>query len=420
MNNLNTRATFGAAMQYRITLPKTKIHCDHHHDFMRHQKSATIHESSLNIRDVPCPIHHTRLAAPLSEVESLDDKIAKICSENGDFVEFVDTMREVMKRRSKILEASHHLSHFQRPNKRFSDDSAILIDQAKLSDLAQMIQDDVSYHLENLESNEAEFWGDMLNNMTAREQIVLSNKTGSIYTPWTPKSVLKLVGTESINDEDESAEAAELLRLQIVAIKNKRKWRRGFTTPQPFDFQPSQKTSSFKRLEQEIKQLEEYKHPQFKAKEIPQSTLVAKYQDLIDQVKRRSETNRLERQKTQAAHAQSFGVTERQQKDYSATHRKNCPSTHVKPTDIFLESPPKHLKLSQCQLIKTAAEEGRKRKARMLESETKAGITENHTFSPNVNHHIPDFVRLQSRFEAELSEKKGQRALTMYEIPAMF
>ncbi|KAJ3296614.1 hypothetical protein HK104_001440 [Borealophlyctis nickersoniae] len=69
------------------------------------------------------------------------------------------------------------------------------------------------------------------------------------------------------------------------------------------------------------------------------------------------------------------------------------------------------------RLVVGAAEDGRRRREKILENESKAGLTPNHTFKPAINHKIPDYGEEQLRFRAgpqpfagvEQHEKDGSK-----------
>ena len=64
--------------------------------------------------------------------------------------------------------------------------------------------------------------------------------------------------------------------------------------------------------------------------------------------------------------------------------------------------------------ILDAGNEGKRRKQRLLDNETKAGLTEEHTFHPKVTSaQIPNFKKLQKSFQDKLASKKSQKPPTI-------
>ncbi|KAJ3057305.1 hypothetical protein HK097_009258 [Rhizophlyctis rosea] len=65
------------------------------------------------------------------------------------------------------------------------------------------------------------------------------------------------------------------------------------------------------------------------------------------------------------------------------------------------------------RLVATAAEEGRRRREKLKENESKAGLTVEHTFHPVINHEIPDYEDQYRRFKFDLAMRKEMKAVTM-------
>lgn len=57
----------------------------------------------------------------------------------------------------------------------------------------------------------------------------------------------------------------------------------------------------------------------------------------------------------------------------------------------------------------TAAEDGRRKRRVIEEQEKRSGLTDSHTFRPNINPTIPDFDKLQQHFESKLNSNKGKK-----------
>lgn len=61
------------------------------------------------------------------------------------------------------------------------------------------------------------------------------------------------------------------------------------------------------------------------------------------------------------------------------------------------------------QVALTAAEDGRRKRRVIEEQERRSGLTDSHTFRPNINPTIPDFEKLQQDFELKLNSNKGKK-----------
>ena len=60
-----------------------------------------------------------------------------------------------------------------------------------------------------------------------------------------------------------------------------------------------------------------------------------------------------------------------------------------------------------------AGNEGRRRRARLLENERRAGLTAEHTFQPVISKVVPDYKRLHNEFSSKLEKKKSSRTPTV-------
>ena len=60
-----------------------------------------------------------------------------------------------------------------------------------------------------------------------------------------------------------------------------------------------------------------------------------------------------------------------------------------------------------------AGNEGRRRRAKLMENEECAGLTTEHTFRPIISKSLPDYKKLQDNFTNKLEKKKSSRPPTV-------
>lgn len=145
------------------------------------------------------------------------------------------------------------------------------------------------------------------------------------------------------------------------------------TIPTPFDFKPSTKTTSMKRLEEDMAKaaLEEKKVPKFKARDPPKSSLMSKYDEVMAKIHENSRIAREKRLVEVVSKIRPFKFVEKPRNDLNKKHEENCPAHQHKlekeketaaPKKSYVEKRPVSAKsLPESRLAKMAIEDGRKR-----------------------------------------------------------
>ena len=64
--------------------------------------------------------------------------------------------------------------------------------------------------------------------------------------------------------------------------------------------------------------------------------------------------------------------------------------------------------------ILQAGEEGKRGRERLLKNQEQCGLTDEHTFTPTISKKVPDYKKLQDKFEQKLASKKSLKPPTMY------
>lgn len=173
-------------------------------------------------------------------------------------------------------------------------------------------------------------------------------------------------------------------------------------------------TRSFKKLLEEIRQQQEEECVQysFKSRSIPKSSLNSSYAQIMAEAKLRRETLTKKRIEQLASSVKPFSFTELKsykKSEKKSLERSDSPRPHTAPAGQTA----KKSKSKSMRLAASAAEDGRQRTQRLLELEERAGITENHTFTPKINHQIPNFKKAQQEFESQLSLAKRRLASSL-------
>ena len=84
--------------------------------------------------------------------------------------------------------------------------------------------------------------------------------------------------------------------------------------------------------------------------------------------------------------------------------------------DIKQEESKKRAVTITSPTILDAGNEGRRRRQKLVENEIKAGLTSEHTFTPRISKVLPDYEKLQKKFQDQLDSKKSQRPPTVYDF----
>ncbi|KAJ3175319.1 hypothetical protein HDU87_006269 [Geranomyces variabilis] len=159
---------------------------------------------------------------------------------------------------------------------------------------------------------------------------------------------------------------------------------------------PGRKTTSAKRLAKELAErnamLDARRQQGFPATPIPASTLIPKYAAIIAKRSTRSALLRAEAARDASRRAPPLGLLVEATPPASpeaANRRSSSPASR-----------------SVSRLIAEAAADGQRRRQRHEENEKNAGLTDEHIFHPKVNHEMPDFRDLQSKFAEKLKSRK--------------
>ncbi|KNC96001.1 uncharacterized protein SPPG_08600 [Spizellomyces punctatus DAOM BR117] len=178
---------------------------------------------------------------------------------------------------------------------------------------------------------------------------------------------------------------------------------------------PRGKTTSQKRLEQELAKkeaaLQAMMKDGFRANPVPASTLIPRYDQIMRSRGTKSAAMRAQRVSKIKGGVKPFGFS-------SKPNDKSCPcgleatvenalnqisrDAHSKPiikSQRPAGSPPP-------RLVQQAIEDGRRRRQRILENESKAGLTEEHKFRPKINWEIPNHARNHAKFAKEVEKRK--------------
>ncbi|KAI9352896.1 hypothetical protein BDR26DRAFT_929392 [Obelidium mucronatum] len=192
----------------------------------------------------------------------------------------------------------------------------------------------------------------------------------------------------------------------------------------PDRYVTKEKTISQKRLEADLaakKSKEEIELScKFKATPVPASSLLPRYDEIMRKMGNKSTKTRNERANDLMSKVKPFSFSS---EGCSADHSQSllhckCKSQSNKMIQEMLQEIEKekqesikkkshYLLTAENSLAAHAAEDGRKRREKLLLSQKQAGLTPQHTFRPKLNHAIPDFKTLQTEFERELEMKKG-------------
>ncbi|KAJ3159219.1 hypothetical protein HDU86_001822 [Geranomyces michiganensis] len=197
----------------------------------------------------------------------------------------------------------------------------------------------------------------------------------------------------------EDGEAENDPALAILAARKKKPaaqakaWvpRAGLTVPR-------RKTTSAKRLAKELAErdamLEARRKQGFPATPIPASTLIPKYAAIMAKRSTKSAVMRAEAARDSSRKAAPLGLL------------VEAPPPQPSPEIANRRRSLSSASNSISRLIAEAAEDGQRRRQRHLENEKLAGLTEEHSFHPKINHDMPDFNELQSKFAEDLMSRK--------------
>ncbi|KAJ3145131.1 hypothetical protein HDU89_007548 [Geranomyces variabilis] len=159
---------------------------------------------------------------------------------------------------------------------------------------------------------------------------------------------------------------------------------------------PGRKTTSAKRLAKELAErdamLNARRQQGFPATPIPATTLLPKYAAIIAKRSTKSALLRAEAARDASRRAQPVGLL---------VEATPPPSPEV--ANRRSSSP---VSRSISRLIAEAAADGQRRRQRHEENERKAGLTDEHNFHPKINHEMPNFGELQSKFARKLMSRK--------------
>ncbi|KAJ3005634.1 hypothetical protein HKX48_000571, partial [Thoreauomyces humboldtii] len=194
-----------------------------------------------------------------------------------------------------------------------------------------------------------------------------------------------------VEGSDEAKAWGERHRPAVIPSKRYSKSSRPSTPFVPRAAMPRPQTSSSKRLEKELAEQAALDYALckqgFPANPVPASTTMPKYATVMA---------------TRATKAQGM-------REAAARAAKETVKSH----GLLIERmPPRTVSPSAGQrartskMVEMAAEEGRSRRARLLENEERIGMTPEHRFQPEINHTVPDFAALQAAYIEELDLKK--------------
>ncbi|KAJ3036649.1 hypothetical protein HDV00_002473 [Rhizophlyctis rosea] len=194
--------------------------------------------------------------------------------------------------------------------------------------------------------------------------------------------------------------------------------------------QTMEKTSARKRLEEDLAKEEaavrEAIHKKFKANSVPASSIIPRYARIMHQMGTKSAEVRAQRaaELTSQIHPFKFLVDDESRIRESCRCRSRLYATidtalqEVENAKNAEERMKRRLASSlamESRLVTTAGDEGRKRREKLIKNESKAGLTAEHRFHPEINHAIPDYREQYSQFKRSLAMRKEMREVTIPE-----
>ncbi|TPX68208.1 hypothetical protein SpCBS45565_g03253 [Spizellomyces sp. 'palustris'] len=185
--------------------------------------------------------------------------------------------------------------------------------------------------------------------------------------------------------------------------------------PAPVSSIPRGKTTSQKRLEQELAKkeaaLQAMMKNGFRANPVPASTLIPRYDQIMRSRGTKSAEMRAQRASEVKVSVKPFGFS-------SKPKDKHCQCGLEATVENALNQISRDARLKPIinnqrpagspppRLVQQATEDGRRRRQRILENESKAGLTEEHKFRPKINWEIPNHARNQARFAKEVEKRR--------------
>ena len=231
------------------------------------------------------------------------------------------------------------------------------------------------------------------------------------------------------------------------------KYKPKITIPKPFKV--AEKSKNMKTLSRSALLLErertirEYEEElecdkTFRAREIPASTLIPRYDQLVKDAAEKKERRVKERKEKLKEMCKPFSFEQREKKKLEDIDESEASFEEVHAKSFRANPIPKNIlysdKLEQIAMedeyrkvrIKLRAEEqlkksslpkrmqldkycdGKERSEMLKKKEKKAFISKEHKFTPAINREVPDFEALQAKFEKQLAKRKrNQKPLTV-------
>ncbi|TPX78679.1 hypothetical protein CcCBS67573_g00065 [Chytriomyces confervae] len=158
---------------------------------------------------------------------------------------------------------------------------------------------------------------------------------------------------------------------------------------------------------------------QFRATPVPAASLLPRYDEIMRKMGNKSTEKRFQRANELMSKVKPFSFSCNGNHNESILHCRCKSQSNKVIQDAMLQiqqekeqatkQKSRYLLTSETSLAAHAAEDGRKRRERLLANERNAGLTKEHKFKPKIKHAIPDFKKIHSEMQSMAVDGKSTK-----------